>query len=89
MQTYQAGTPAASGSALTSFALNGNSTRVYYLDKDGWIYELGWTGSGWEHTSLAATQGVYRCSLRKRAHQLRAEQRLHQTVLSRCAELGS
>jgi hypothetical protein len=62
MQSHQAGTPAASGSALTSFALNGNSTRVYYLDKEGWIHELGWTGSGWEHTSLAATQGVYRAA---------------------------
>ncbi len=56
LQSQQGGVSAARGSALTSFALNGNSTRLYYLDGAGWVHELGWTGSGWEHTSLQSTQ---------------------------------
>jgi hypothetical protein len=57
LQSSQGGVPAISGSALTSFAFHGNSTRLYYLDGSGWVHELGWTGSGWEHTALQSSQG--------------------------------
>ena len=50
--------PAAKSSPLTSFALNGNSTRLYYFDSNGYVHELGWTGSGWEYTPLGSYQGV-------------------------------
>ena len=39
LQSSQGGVPAAADSPLTSFALNGDSTRLYYFDKDGWVNE--------------------------------------------------
>ena len=56
--TVQQGSSAALETALVSFEVNGNASRLYYIDKSAWVHELGWTGSGWEHTALQATQGL-------------------------------
>src|SRR6185437_3028366 len=44
---------AAPGSALTSFGIDGQVTRVYYLDASNQIIELGWN-NGW----FAGTAGA-------------------------------
>ena len=39
--------PAAPGSALTCFGVNGSASRVYYIDADGHVNELAWLNGGW------------------------------------------
>jgi REP element-mobilizing transposase RayT len=46
--------PAATDSAVSSFALEGNSPRVYYQGSDNHIHELCWTGTFWTHNDLSA-----------------------------------
>jgi hypothetical protein len=46
--------PAASGSALTCFAVNGQNSRIYYLDGNGNVWELGWNGSNWYAGNVTA-----------------------------------
>ncbi len=39
--------PAAPGSALTCFGVNGSDSRVYYVDTQGQVNELAWLNGGW------------------------------------------
>ena len=45
---------------MTSFALNNGYTRIYYLDGQNWIHELGWTGSGWSGRTCRPTRAAPR-----------------------------
>jgi hypothetical protein len=45
--------PAAAGSPLTCFGVNGVASRVYYLDANSHVNELAWE-NGWVNTDLTA-----------------------------------
>jgi cytolysin (calcineurin-like family phosphatase) len=50
--------PAASGSALACFGVNGSGPRVYYLDVDSEVHQLAWGGSTWSDDNLSATSNA-------------------------------
>jgi hypothetical protein len=44
--------PAAPGTALTCFGVNGSDSRIYYIDANDHVNELAWVNGGWVHNTL-------------------------------------